>query len=117
MLARITIATCLCLFLPLSSWGQEKPKTLSKDDEQLLQRLLADFLFDPRGAQRVEIELYEDGNFIASHQGWLVKEKNGERVYFTDGASMPAPPGKRLPRIDFVSRCADALTRWPCSKT
>src|SRR5262249_20789107 len=40
-------------------------------------------------------------------EGWLVAGKDGKsgRVYFTDGASISAPPDKELKKIDFRAAC------------
>jgi hypothetical protein len=101
--------------------AQEEKKGLSAADKKFLQGLLRDFLFDPNGAERV-------GAFVRvrsvwgsaggqMRNGWLVKGKDGERVYFTDGASVPAPTEARPFKIDFVADCkklyADAVRVKP----
>jgi hypothetical protein len=75
----------------------DPPKTLSAEDKKFLDELMAEFLFDPKGAERVR---FGDEDFPRTV--WLVKGKSGEkdRVFFTDGCSIPAPDN--LEKDDFV---------------
>jgi hypothetical protein len=92
---------------------QEKIKPLSADDEKLLQGLLRDFLLDPKGAERVEAQVRERsvwGEGSVKTQGWLVKSKSNEHVYFNDGAKAFAAVQKK---IDFVAQCKNLPRRTP----
>lgn len=81
-----------------------------------LDYLVRDFLFDPKDAVRVQVAVpgsrlaFRRGRVVASadsQDGWLVRGKGGQpdRVYFTDGESIPAPPGK-VRAVDFEAECA-----------
>jgi hypothetical protein len=85
--------------------AQESP--LAAEDRRLLEGLLADFLFDPRGAERVSVKFDLDGGRSKKREGWLVAGKDGKpgRVFFTDGESIPAPPEKDIAKVDFVAGC------------
>ena len=89
----------------------EKPISLSDDDKKHLDRLFQDFLFDPKGAERVAFKSFTrtvwDDSVETDTEGWLVAGKDGKpgRVYFTDGASIPAPPIKDLKKVDFKAAC------------
>jgi hypothetical protein len=82
---------------------------LSAQDRQFLESLLKDVVFDPRDATAVRCEFPRFtlawGSKEGLRDGWLVKGKSGapDRVFFSDGFSIPAPqawkPG------DFLSRC------------
>jgi hypothetical protein len=98
--------------------AQNRKASISPDDEKLLSALMKDFLFDPLGAQRVEapatVRSVWGGAQILQLQGWLV-QKNGEtRVYFTDGASLPASPTST--KIDFLAKCKALYENVPKAK-
>jgi hypothetical protein len=65
------------------------------------------FLFDRKGAERVSVKTVVRTAWRTSGSapavGWLVAGKDGKpgRVYFTDGASIPAPPAGEMEKIDF----------------
>jgi hypothetical protein len=86
-----------------------KDSALSKEDREYLDGLFRDFLFDPTGAERVRVKVVKHGRWANSEpeprDGWLVKGKKGEpdRVYFTDGFSILAPPVDKIERIDFLA--------------
>jgi hypothetical protein len=86
----------------------DPPKTLTADDKKFLDGLMAEFLFDPKGAERVR---FGDEDFPRT--GWRVKGKRLEkdRVYFTDGYSVPAPD--LLEKDDLV----EAYRAWKKSQT
>jgi hypothetical protein len=97
---------------PLCQSGQESKPRVSKDDARLLESLLRDFLFDPMGAERVRVSVRlpwdEDQQ---PRDGWLVREKTCDRVYFTDGESMPAPATRT--KIDFIAVCRKLYAQPP----
>ncbi len=113
---RSTVAL-LFLILAILCWqstAQEKAHRLSSEDEKFLQSLLRAFLFDPKGAERVKVSLPWHSFWGETEQekaGWLVKDKRGDRVYFTDGHSIPAPPKPKITRIDFLTQCRDAYRK------
>lgn len=98
--------------VPLEPWARA---VLSKDDRKLLDSLLKDLLFDPKGAVRVSFEvpahqvpaafILPDRNLNRSvtTEGWLVKGKNGQsdRIFFFDGDSIPVPAGK-ITHLDYA---------------
>lgn len=92
--------------------GQEK-KTLSAEDEKLLQGLVRDFLFDPKGAERVQAEVRvrmvwaAEGN--EKTQAW-VKFKGADYVYLADGARVLGRVGEK---IDFVTVCKTLYAQAP----
>ena len=97
----VLISHLLALLTLNPSPAQEKANGLSAADAKLLEGLLRDFLFDPTGAQRVEATLrskprWSDEERTYNKVGWLVKAKDGNRLYFTDGSSKTAPPDKDL---------------------
>jgi hypothetical protein len=101
-----------CILFVLSLWVTGEAVHAEKkitEDEKLLQGLLKDFLFDPKGAERVEVAVkireVRGSAGQVKVQGWLVKAKEGDRVYFTDGASVPAPVEQLRTKIDFVAKC------------
>ena len=89
-----TFALAALLALALTASGAE-PK-LTAEDAKYLDKLIADFLFDPTGAERVtgEFPYYSvwGRTGTMSRDGWLVRGKGGQgnRVFFTDGESEPA---------------------------
>jgi hypothetical protein len=89
--------------------AEKKNKDLGPGDEKLCQGLLREFLFDPKGAERVEVPVKVRSVWtnatVVKLQGWLVKRKEGHRVFFTDGASVPAPAEQERTKIDFVAEC------------
>ncbi len=77
---------------------------------------LFDFLFDPGGAQRVEVRIaYQlpdgGGTHEEDRRGWHVAAK--QRVFFADGTSMPTTSAKAMAKIDFVAACKDRLATKP----
>ena len=119
---------CVLLFVlltalwpaPVAQHGrgeQKKPRMLTAEDKSFLDGLVREFLFDPRGAQRVRIKTI--ARFVGesagevTRDGWLVPAKEGQpaRIYFTDGASIPAPRNKDLTQIDFVTACREYLSK------
>jgi hypothetical protein len=91
--------------------GVQKASTLSAEDKLYLDRLMKEFLFDPRGAERVAVKtLVRTVRGTSSEEtceGWLVRGQSGEpdRVYFADGASILAPPERERKKVDFAARC------------
>jgi hypothetical protein len=78
-------------------------------DEKLLESLLREFLFDPKGADWVQVMVETlPGDSTAKsepREGWLVRDKAGDKVFFTDGENIPAPPKTKINRVDFVAKC------------
>ena len=95
------------------------PKTVYLD------YLIHDFLFDPKHAVHIRLTTPDNERRIAfrryslqlrefstERDGWLVQGTNGQpdRVYFTDGESVPASVGKVKP-IDFRGPVRSAASR------
>src|SRR5439155_5098096 len=98
-------ATC-----PVCRAGDEaKNQALSAEDRKLLDGLIQQFLFDPRGAQRVLVKAVERSVWTRKEDverpAWLVPGKEGKpaRVYFIDQAAFPAPDEKGIKKVDFVT--------------
>lgn len=93
---------------------------LFEEDAVYLEYLLQDFLFDPRRAVRVRLQESSsddcDGQYSIrrlralsgrTSEGWLVRGRDGspDRVYFTDGGSIPAGTVKPVV-CNFEQCCA-----------
>jgi hypothetical protein len=83
--------------------------TLTAADAKYLDHLLAEFLFDPSGAERVRYERPDPGSDLAPfvREGWRVRG----RVFTADGHAVAAP-GKVTP-IDFVAACRERYAVTP----
>jgi hypothetical protein len=103
--------------LSLATAPATAQSSLTEDDRKVLESLLSTILFDPRGAQRIELmpnreDEERPGKFWReSLTGWLVDNKTQTRIYFTDGAGIAAPDMKYVNRIDFVARARVAYTK------
>ena len=101
----------LTMFAAGQTPTSDKKPALSADDAKFLEGL--SFLFDPRGAKRVEVRRTVRSVWGSagktSAEGWLVSGKDGEagRVCFADGASIPAPAKEAIKDVDFLARCKD----------
>jgi len=79
-------------------------------------------LFDPKGAERVSVKIVVRTVWASSAEtmtkGWFVAGKDGKpgRVYFTDGASIPAPPDKEMRKADFRAACKARYSTAPKKK-
>src|SRR5262245_14560938 len=103
----------LVLSLALQSTAkQATDKSLAKEDQQLLQAVLRDFLFDPEGTERVEIRAGErDSRF-----GWM-SIKNRDWVFFTDGDRIPAPKDRtKIAKVNFIGKCREAFAKWEAQR-
>jgi hypothetical protein len=89
--------------------AQEKAAGLSKDDEKFLESLMRTFLFDPRGAERVQVIVKTPqppvGSRTETREGWLVREKAGDKIVFADGEHIPAPAKDQITKVDFLAKC------------
>jgi hypothetical protein len=113
-------ALALVILFAISGFAPASQPGLTPGDARYLEKLIADFLFDPTGAERVTGEFpYHSswGTGTHSRDGWLVRGKggSGDRVYFTGGESQPAPPN--LIGIDFVAACAARYSPRPANET
>jgi hypothetical protein len=69
------------------------------------------FLFDPRGAQRVRVattvRTVQASPRPIVREGWLVAGTRDRppRVYFTDGDYIAAPADKNITKVDFLAAC------------
>jgi hypothetical protein len=101
-------AFALVALLALSAGSSAAEPKLTPEDARYLDKLIADFLFDPTGAEWVS-GLFPHHSHLWSEPGtrggWLVRGKGGagHRVFFTDGDNQPAPPG--ITGADFVAAC------------
>ncbi len=98
--------------------ANQKKKLLSAADESVLRTLLKDFLYvPPTDAVRVRIQIKAPGwsewADEQTREGWLVREKAGKRVYFTDGESVPAPAKGKIEKFDFVARWSEVYKEKP----
>jgi hypothetical protein len=105
-LAIVALAACLAC-KPADE--PAKSKVLSAEDRKLLDGLIEQFLFDPRGAQRVVVKSVERSVWASSAEveraAWLVPEKEGKpaRIYFIDQTAFTAPAEKDIKKLDFVA--------------
>lgn len=87
----------------------EQKTVLSQQDKQFLDKLIAEFLFDPKGAQRVLIKNAERDVWGAVHQataaGWLVPGDGTKAamVFLADGFPIPLQNDNDLTTVDFVA--------------
>jgi hypothetical protein len=106
----LVLALLLSPAFPTLAPAEEKP-TLTATDQKYLDGVMKELLFDPKGAERVALPLVVHTVWARSHEvtaeGWLVPGKDGKsaRVYFSDGASIPAPAASQLKKVDFVAAC------------
>lgn len=88
-----------------------KATVLSAADQKLLDSLMKQFLFDPKGAQYVRVKTTCRTVWASTREilreGWLVPGQNGKitTVCFTDGESIAAPGKDRIEKIDFLDQC------------
>jgi hypothetical protein len=109
---------------PASGGQAAKAPALSAADQKLLDGLLKQFLFDPKGAQYVRVKTTCRTVWASSgkilREGWLVPGQSGKtaRVCFTDGETIVAPRGDRIEKIDFVDECRKryAETKKPATE-
>ena len=114
--ACLALAIIACAALAGSASAQQGNPSLSKDDKKLLESLLKDFLFDPKGAERVRVVLRPRTPWQPDEEvreGWLVKAKSGDRVYFTDGDSILAPHKSRITKVPFLAKCVELYDAKP----
>jgi hypothetical protein len=101
--------------------AQNEP-SLSIDDKKYLENLIKDFIFDPQGSQRVNVTTRVRTVWASSEEvtvaGWLLNGKDGKRarVYFADGASIPAAAAKDISKIDFKLACQTRYASPPKNK-
>jgi hypothetical protein len=107
----ILLITSFVCAADLNLLGSNEKAQLSSEDAKYLDKLMREFLFDPTGAERVSIKVIVrsvwGGAGETAADGWYVPGKEGKpgRVYFTDGASIAAPPEDGRKKIDFVAKC------------
>jgi hypothetical protein len=88
-----------------------KATGLSAADQKLLDGLMKQFLFDPKGAPYVRVKTTCRTVWATTaevrREGWLVPGQNGKigTVYFADGESIAAPGKDRIEKIDFLDQC------------
>lgn len=84
---------------------------LSSADQKVLDDILKQFVFDPKGAQYVHVKTTCRTAWASTarvlREGWLVRSQEGKpaRVYFVDGDSIAAPDQNSIKTIDFVEHC------------
>lgn len=114
------VAALVSLLTPAAPAAPPTPAgdpTLTTGDGKFLDGLVHDFLFDPRGAERVRVKavrrLAWGGEEEVEREGWLVPAAAGRaaRVHFTDGETMPAPAEKDQRKRDFLADCRALLAR------
>ncbi len=121
---RLSLVVALLLFSSVVGRvpAVDKAPTLTAEDKKYLDGLMKEFLFDPNGAERVTVKVVVRTVWASSRdttaEGWLVAGKDGKpgRVFFTDGASMPAPDEKEMKKIDFKAACKARYAAVPKKK-
>lgn len=107
----------LLLILLFTSKAHGADPVLAADDEKLLSSLIGNPLFDPEGAQRVQVKSRVRSVWASvaddiEREGWLVTRGGEEpRVFFTDGDSMPLRNEEDAKHVDFLATCRDRLAR------
>lgn len=108
----------LAVLLSLPFASPVRAQRLTASEAIRLDELLRERLFDPRGAERVQIMAAihtVTADFeILPRGGWLVRGKEGEpdRVYFTDGEWTAVDPDMdmEVTPVDFRKTCRTAYT-------
>src|SRR5438552_14397214 len=109
MCLALAVAIPAALAVCKAGGDDAKSQTLSAEDRKLLDGLIQQFLFDPRGAQRVLVKTVERSVWTRKEDveraAWLVPGKEGKpaRVYFIDQTAFPAPDEKGIKKVDFVA--------------
>ncbi len=119
--AAALLTSALLLVAPAAAAPADKdtPPALTAEDRAFLDGLVKDFLFDPRGAKRVRIQVLVRTVWAsadhAERDGWLVAGQAGKpaRVYFTDGHSVAAPAEKDRKTVDFAAECRRLYSKKP----
>lgn len=107
----VFVALLLSTGLPGRAMATDKAPMLTAEDKKLLEDLMKDFLFDPKGAERVVVKTIGHGlfgnDYERNREGWLLTGRNGEPgfIYFTDGDSIVAPTENDIKKVDFVVAC------------
>jgi hypothetical protein len=107
------VSTLICnSFIAGHAAAEPQQKSiLSEQDKQFLDKLIAEFLFDPKGAQRVLIQNAVRDVWGAVHQttmeGWLVPSDGAKppTVFLADGFPIPLQHENDITRVDFVAVC------------
>jgi hypothetical protein len=118
----LRIAAWIALLLSFTSsalaQADKKQGRLHEDDERLLRSLLKEFIFvPPADATRVQIRItapgWGDKAEEEARNAWLVRDKQGDRVYSTDGEWAPAPAREKIQTIDFIAKWTGAYKGDP----
>src|SRR5437899_2034021 len=118
----LRITAWIVLFLsftsPVLAQSDNRQGSLHENDENLLRSLLKDFLFTPPAdAMRVQVQIkapgWQEKAEEQLREGWLVRDKLGDRVYFTDGEWAPAPAKDKMEKVDFIAKWTDAYKGKP----
>ena len=102
----LSLFFCSCLSLRAA-----EPPTLTEADKKLFESLFQEFLFDPRGAERVAIPKTTATRWVGFRnsplQGWRVRGQAGKPdvVHFSDGSTETLQPGHEVTPVDFVAEC------------
>jgi hypothetical protein len=117
----VSVVLLSCAFVaPMPATA--KDPTLSVEDKKYLDGLIKEFLFDPKGAERVTVKMVVHSVWgsadDASAEGWFVAGRDGKpgRVYFIDGASIAVPPDKEMKKVDFKAACTTRYMAKPKKK-
>src|SRR5262245_14117802 len=108
---RLTLLFLISAPLLVCTLAADNEPALTADDKKYLDGLMKDFLFDPKGAERVSVKVEIRNAWAHSSedtaQGWYVPGLDGARgrVYFTDGGVIAAPPAEQMKKVDFIAAC------------
>lgn len=100
----------------------DKELALTAEGKKYLDGLLKEFLFDPKGGERVAVKTVVRSVWAsageAQAEGWFVPAPEGKpgRVYFTDGAAVPAPAPAEMKKLDFKAACKARYAAVPEKK-
>lgn len=109
LLANVAVRTGLAT--DEAKQAKNPSEMLAADDRKLLERLLAEFIFDPQGAEFVAtaVKIPTAWGHAAEgfNTGWRVHGKEGQadRVYFIDGDSLALTAGAKVEKLDFPALC------------
>src|SRR5437762_850310 len=104
------LALAALLLVATAALSPAQQPAFSADDKKLLDDLLKDTLFDPKGTQRVRVKLPVRTAWAdmvqAEREGWYVPAAAGKpaRVHFTDGEVLTVTPTE-ITKVDFLAAC------------
>src|SRR5689334_12092511 len=89
----------------------DAPPSLTADEMAFLEELIDELLFDPKGAEPVQVPFVfrsvQAKSVESELVAWLRRDKAGRprEIFVVDRRAFPAPDEKRIKKHDFVAHC------------